>query len=222
MRVVALIPARGGSKGVKRKNICQLKGNPLIYYAINTAKLSSMIDEVWVSTEDTEISYVAKKEGAKVLSRPKELATDEIASEPVLLHFAGKVNFDVLVFLQCTSPLLKVEHLNEGISSILFCGYDSAFSVTTITQFIWKGHKQLYPIHAKYLPFNGKRMRRQELTNEDIYKLETGAFYITTRKALLESNSRISGWVKPVEVPFWDSFEVDTHADLHYIGKLMP
>ena len=99
MKIVSLTLARGGSKGVPRKNITPLNGKPLISYVINAAK-ASKIDETWVSTEDKEIAEVAKSYGALVVDRPPELALDDAKCEHSLLHFAKNVDFDLLVYIQ--------------------------------------------------------------------------------------------------------------------------
>jgi len=107
MKTVALILARGGSKEIPKKNIQPLSGEPLISYAINSAKWSD-VDEVWVSTDDKIIKSISEGLGVKVIDRPDEFATDESPSEDALLHFAENIDFDVLVFIQPTSPLLRL------------------------------------------------------------------------------------------------------------------
>ncbi len=97
-KIVSIIPARGGSKRIPKKNLIKINGKPLIYYMIK-ASLESKVDETWVSSEDDEILRVAKKYGAKIIKRPEELATDTSSSESVLLHFADNCSFDILVFL---------------------------------------------------------------------------------------------------------------------------
>ena len=126
MKTVALILARGGSKEVPKKNIRLLSGEPLISYCINTAKYSN-VNEIWVSTDNKTIKGISTGLGAKVIDRPDEFATDESPSEDALLHFAENIDFDVLVFIQPTSPLLRPSYINEGLEKIK--EYDSVFSV---------------------------------------------------------------------------------------------
>ena len=126
MKTIGLILARGGSKGIPNKNIQMLSGMPMIAYSINAAKYSN-IDEVWVSTDSAHIRSVAKTYGAKVLDRPEELASDTSPSEDSLLHFADNVDFDRLVFIQPTSPLLRPKFIDEGLEKM--GKYDSVFSV---------------------------------------------------------------------------------------------
>jgi len=122
--IVAIIPARGGSKGIPGKNIKLLNGKPLIAYSIEAAKSASSISAVYVSTDSPEIASVARKYGALVIDRPKELATDTATSESVLLHFAEQVDSDAIVFLQCTTPLTNSKDI-DGAVKLLEKGYDS-------------------------------------------------------------------------------------------------
>ena len=113
---LTLIPARGGSKGIPKKNIVDINGKPLIAYAIE-ASIKSKSNETWVSTENDEISEIAKKYGAKVLNRPENIATDDTSSESVLLHFIEEVDdFDILIFLQATCPLVERTDINKALT----------------------------------------------------------------------------------------------------------
>ena len=211
-KIVSVILARGNSKSIPKKNIYNLNGYPLIYYTIKASKKSN-VDETWVSTEDAEIKEVSLNYGAYVLDRPAELATDYSSSEDSLLHFSENVDFDILVFIQATSPMLTYTDINKGIDKILTEECDSLLSLSIANDLlIW--NKDLKPIN--YDP--GNRGRRQD--REDLY-IENGAFYITTRDALLESKCRISGKIGFVEIPFWRGFQIDDYDDLYGIGKLM-
>ena len=127
MNIAAVILARGGSKEIPKKNIINLNNKPLLEYSITTA-LNANINEVWVSTDCKYIKKVAQKSGANVLDRPIELATDISKSEDSLLHFAQNVAFDILVFIQPTSPLLTFNDINTGLEMISNNDYDSVFS----------------------------------------------------------------------------------------------
>ena len=210
MKTVGLILARGGSKGIPNKNIQMLSGMSLISYSINAAKYSS-IDEVWVSTDSAHIKTVAKKHGANVLDRPRELATDKSPSEDSLLHFADNVDFDRLVFIQPTSPLVRPKYIDEGLEKMN--KYDSVFSV-------YKEH-WLPRWDLSVCPLNFElhnRPRRQD--RKDVY-VENGAFYITTKESLLNSSLRVSGNIGVVEMPMSESFQVDNWDDFNLIGKLI-
>lgn len=120
-KVIAIIPARGGSKRLPRKNIELLAGKPMIYYTISAALRSKYIDLVYVSTEDQEIAEISLKYGAKILPRPKRLAKDNTTSEEVLEHCLKTINrksnqVDIVVLLQPTSPLRKIKDINNTIN----------------------------------------------------------------------------------------------------------
>ena len=102
MKVVSIIPARKGSKGIKNKNLIDLCGKPLINYSLE-ASLKSLVEETWVSSDSEEILEISKNLGAKTIKRPKELCNDDSSSESALIHFAKNVDFDILVFIQCQS-----------------------------------------------------------------------------------------------------------------------
>ena len=210
MKTVAVILARGGSKGIPKKNIQMLGGIPLINHTINCAKWSE-VDEVWVSTDSTYVKTIAMNAGARVLDRPSEISGDKSPSEHALLHFAENVEFDRLVFIQPTSPLLSPSYVNEGLNKMK--NYDSVFSV-------YKEHWfPRWSMDVKPLNFNiEKRPRRQD--RPDTY-IENGAFYITTRDALLQNKVRVSGRVGVVEMSPYESFQIDTWEDLNFLEKLI-
>ena len=129
MKIVSLIPARGGSKGIPLKNIINLDGRPLISYAIMES-LNSNVDETWVSTDSVEIADVSEKYGAKVLMRPSHLADNIIIPDPALVHFSKNQTFDILVFIQPTSPFIKPKYINHGLKKMYENKYDAMVSVT--------------------------------------------------------------------------------------------
>jgi len=212
LKIVSLTLARGGSKGVPRKNIYPLNGKPLISYVLEAAK-QSKIDDRWVSTEDFEISKVAMSYGAQVIKRPAELAQDTSKCEHALMQFAENVDFDLLVYIQTTSPMVRAEDINKGISLMQTGYYDSVFSVCK-EHWVPRWTLDVKPIdwHTAHRP------RRQ--TVEPKY-VENGAFYITTKKSLLDSGLRYSGKIGVVEMPFSRSMQVDTLDELQMIEKLL-
>ena len=210
MKVVSVILARGGSKGIPKKNMVKLNSIPLIAYTILASK-NSKVSETWVSTDCDEISEYAKDLGSNVLKRPLEISTDTSPSEESLLHFVDNVDFDILVFIQPTSPLLSSKHIDKGLN--MMDDYDSVFSAYT---------EHWYPRWTKEFKPNdwntNNRPRRQDV--EELY-VENGAFYITTKEDLIKSKSRYSGNMGIVEMPFSESFQVDDLDDLNLIRKLM-
>lgn len=212
MKTVSLTLARGGSKGIPRKNLISINNKPLLYYTINNSKLSG-VDETWISTEDEEIKQVSLGLGAKVIDRPTHMSKDTSKCEEALMHFAENVNFDILVFLQNTSPLLKPEDIKLGISKVKSGEYDSVFSAYR-EHWLPRWTTNCKPIEWE----TAKRPRRQDVS--EVY-VENGAFYITTKKALLQSGIRYSGKIGVVEMPFSRSFQIDTFDEAELINKIV-
>lgn len=215
MKIVGLIPARGGSKGIKRKNVVMLAGYPLIAHSILTLKAVGL-DDVWVSTEDKLIGDEARSYGASIIERPLKLAGDDSNIESAIEHFLTKVACDVIVLIQPTSPMLRSEDLYRGITKFFIGDFDSVFSVVkTNDMLIWD--ENLKPLN--YNP----RDRGTRQTRKDCLFIETGGFYIFKVSVFKENccKSRIEGKIGVSEVSFWTSFQVDAKIDLTNISKLM-
>ena len=216
-KIVSLITARGGSKGIPEKNIIDIKGKPLIQYTINSS-LKSKVNETWVSTDCDKISSISKTLGAKIITRPKELCNDIIMPDSSLVHFANNVDFDILVFIQPTSPLLSSSDINKGI--LMMNNYDSVFSVYKEHWLPRWSKKNILGTDVS-IPINwdmNNRPRRQDM--EENY-VENGAFYITTKKHLLKSKLRYSGNIGMVEMPLSKSYQLDSKDDLDILKKLL-
>ena len=210
MKILSVILARGGSKGIPSKNIVDLNGKPLISYTIE-ASLQSNVDETWVSTDSSEIASVSSACGASVIDRPSEISTDTSQSEEALLHFTDNHDFDIMVFIQPTSPLLKSIDINKGLE--LMSKYDSILSVTR-EHWIPKWSMDMNPLDWE---IDNRPMRQDK---EETF-LENGAFYITKRKNLLQSKLRYSGKIGFVEIPLSRSFQIDTLDDLNLINTII-
>jgi CMP-N,N'-diacetyllegionaminic acid synthase len=118
--IVAMIPARGGSKRLKNKNILPLLGKPMISYAINACKQSKLIDAIYVSTESDKIAEIALKNGVKILKRPDELAQDNVSTQAVMQHFADCIkDFTVLCLVQANSPQVQTENIDKAIKLLI-------------------------------------------------------------------------------------------------------
>ena len=185
MNIVAIIPARGGSKGIPRKNIKELDGKPLIAYIIETALKVEELDRVIVSTEDEEIAEIAKKCGAEVpFIRPEELAKDETPTLPVLQHtvkyLEEKESYrpDIIVLLYATSPLLKAERVSEAIRMLKEGEFESILSVVED-----KGHYWLEK-DGKYERMYPKIVKNRQFTIP-LFK-ENGAIYVYKRDILMK------------------------------------
>ena len=216
MKVVSITLSRGGSKGVPRKNIADICGKPLVQYVLEAADASKYITERYVSTEDAEIKQVVEKIGAKVIDRPKDLATDSAKCEDALIHFAEQVDFDIVCFIQTTSPLVLSSDLDKGIEMVASGKYDSVFSTTVetwIPKWIAAGDI-VKPVN--WTP--QKRPRRQQMPE---LLIENGAFYITKKEHLIKSRVRYSGKIGSVEMPLKRSFQIDTPDELELIRSII-
>ena len=212
MNIVSCITARGGSKGIPKKNIIDLNGKPLLYYSIK-ASTSSIVNKTFVSTDDTEISDIALSYNVGVIDRPKALSDDNSKSDDSLLHFAGIIDFDILVFIQPTSPLIKSEYIDKGVKMIMDGKYDSVFSANK-EHWIPKWDMNIQTIDWD---INNRPMRQDK---PELY-VENGMFYITTRESLLSNKLRYGNNIGVVEIPIKDSFQIDTYEDLELMRRLI-
>ncbi|MFT4303206.1 MAG: cytidylyltransferase domain-containing protein [Candidatus Woesearchaeota archaeon] len=217
MKIVTLIPARGGSKGIPKKNIKLLAGQPLISYTIK-ASLNSKANDTYVSTDCHEIHKISKIYGAKVIKRPKEFATDSASTESVLLHFAKKINFDILILLQCTSPFTTSEDISNAINIFKKNKYDSMLSVCDDHGgFLCGGFN--WDENGNPINYNiNKRPRRQDM--KKVYR-ENGAIYIMTKKGLLKHKNRLFGNIGIYHMPIYRSFEIDEPGDFEIAEQIM-
>lgn len=209
-RVVAIIPARGGSKGIPRKNIRLLCGKPLVAYSVEAALTSASVQEVYVSTEDSEIAEIARANGADVIDRPKEFATDEASTFDVLLHAANELGLpDVVVTLQPTCPLRTGKHVDEAVG-LLEDGIECVVSVCAVHQFIWKVSD------GKGIPEFRERRRRQDMAGR---YAENGSIYVSRGSVFANEDSRLGmgissrGTVRLYEMEEVHSIDVDTEVD---------
>ncbi|OGZ35141.1 MAG: hypothetical protein A2V60_01455, partial [Candidatus Portnoybacteria bacterium RIFCSPHIGHO2_01_FULL_39_19] len=182
-KILAIIPARGGSKGIPKKNIRLLTNKPLIAYTIEAALKSKLLDRVIVSTEDKEIKEISKRYKAEVVKRPKKLSGDTTPMQSVLEHIIsylkkhGNYKPNIIVLLQPTSPLRAAHHIDEAINKFLEEKYDSLLSVCPSHAFIWKINRSTaICINYDFKKRTRKQARRQDRKPE--YK-ENGAIYIT-------------------------------------------
>jgi CMP-N-acetylneuraminic acid synthetase/spore coat polysaccharide biosynthesis predicted glycosyltransferase SpsG len=213
--VIAIIPARGGSKGIPRKNVRLLNGKPLIAYVIETAKRVKNIDKVVVSTEDEEIASVSKQYGAEVIMRPPELSTDEVPLDPVIDYTVKRIeenfNVNIVVTIQPTSPLLKTETLEEIINKV------QAEDLDTIITAVDDRHLAWNKIDNQFVPRYTKRVNRQYLPSEF---RETGAVFATKREFVTENN-RIGNNLSLFEVDKYESVDIDSPLDWWVAEKLL-
>lgn len=208
---IAFIPVRGGSKSIPLKNIKEIAGKPLVYWTVKAAEECSYIDKIYVATDSDIITEVVEGfnlSKVTVIGRSAESASDTASTEFAMLEFAEKYEFDNIVLIQATSPLLSYDDLNGGFELFNSEGTDSVLSVVRQKRFNWtvdengNAHPTNYDVFA--------RPRRQEF---DGYLVENGAFYITSRRDLLNSKNRISGSIKAYEMCEETYFEIDEPSD---------
>jgi N-acylneuraminate cytidylyltransferase len=220
-KVVAIIPARGGSKGIPRKNLKLVGGLPLIARAILSCKQVAEIDQVWVSTDDEEIASVALSFGAQVINRPLEISGDTASSESALLHGldvlaeAGQ-NPEVLVFVQTTSPFIDSASLSGAVSMVTEQGYSSVFSAFETHGFLWQEDTEGATGVNHDLKYRPRRQDRQ------LHFLETGAFYVMDIPGFRASGHRFFGKVGIAKVSESYALEIDTPEQLESAQRLSP
>lgn len=213
--IPAIIPARGGSKGIKHKNIVQVHGKPLVAWSIEHAKNSRHISEVIVATDCLEIAAVARQFGADVFWRSAESATDEAPSETVLLEVVGKryVNAEYVCFLQSTSPCRQQQDLDHAIEAMRKHEADSMFSCRIVEGYTWRLGKDFL------LPNYQSRHRRQD--KDSVWLEENGSFYVFRPNVLLEKRNRLGGRILPFLMDPMDSFQIDSPEDIPVVERAM-
>ena len=214
MKIVAFIPLRGGSKSVPLKNIKPLWGKPLCYWAISAACNCDFIDKVFVSTDSEEIRKCVVNfnfEKVEVINRSLKTATDNATSESALIEFCKNYDFKYVYFIQATSPLLKKEDLQKANEIFRKNHPESMLSVVRKKQFLW---------NTDGLPINYNPQNRPRRQDWDGYFVENGAFYFSSRIAILDSNCRISGKIYLVEMCDKTLFEIDEPSDFELLEHL--
>lgn len=219
---VAVIPARGGSKGVPRKNLRRIGGIPLIQRAVRAAAAAELVDLVVVSTDDDEIAELSIAAGARVIPRPAEISGDTASSESAVLHAldtledAGE-SVDVVVFIQATSPFIPSDRIDIAVDDVRAGRYDSMFSAYETYGFLWRrddsgdggddGDTAAEAINHDA----AHRPRRQD---REPHYLETGAFYVFQAAGFRRAGHRFFGRIGIVEVSERTAIEIDDEQQL--------
>ncbi len=220
--IIAIIPARGGSKGIPKKNIVEFCGKPLIAWSIEQALGTKYIKNAYVSSDDKEILNVSKDSGAKSIKRPKKLATDTTSAEKVLLHAINyiqkfnKEKIDIVVFLQATSPIRTSEDIDNAIELFISKKADSLFSAAMLEDFcIWNYQNgKLTGLTYDYRN-RGRRQDRMPLY------LENGSIYIFKPEILKKYNNRLGGKIIMFMMDYWKSYEIDRLEDIEICEYFM-
>jgi N-acylneuraminate cytidylyltransferase len=215
MKCPAIIPARGGSKGIPNKNIMDFAGKPLIAWSILQALESTVVDAVYVSSDSDEILETAQYYGAIPVKRPDEFPTDTASAETALVHTLDHirdtegVDPETVVFLQATSPLREPEDIAGAVRTFDEQAVDSLFSDAILDDFCVWGKDDGRLTGKTFDPWN--RGRRQD--RAPLY-LENGSIYVFKQSLLRKSNNRLGGKIGQYTMPFWKSFEIDTLEEL--------
>ena len=220
LNVVAIIPARGGSKAIPKKNIMDFCGKPLISWSITQAKESKYVKKVYVSTDNDEIAEISKAYGAEIIWRPAELATDTSTSESAIKHAINEIEkdgkIDAVVFLQATSPMRESTDIDGAVEQFYNLSADSLFSVTELDDFcIWGKTDDVYNSITYDYKNRGRRQDRKP------YFLENGSIYVFKPQLVLENDNRMGGKIVTFSMKMWKSYEIDSYDDIELCKYFM-
>lgn len=220
MKLISIIPARGGSRGISKKNIIPVNGVPLICHTIKASIDSRHVQRTIVSTDSDEIAAIAAGHGAEVFMRPAELALDDTPTEPVMENVLDTLKQkegyspEYVCLLQPTSPLRVGGDIDSAFEQIIEEGSDSLLSGCDSHSFLWKkGGGSAVPINYDF----GKRPRRQEMEQ---YR-ENGAIYIFKNSLFADSGNRLGGEISLYVMDESRSVEIDTEFDLKLVEYVM-
>lgn len=225
--IAAIIPARGGSKGIPRKNLLPIGNVPLLARTIRHALGSAFVSEVWVTTDDNEIAFLAESEGASVFRRSAATSTDTASSDAAVLEWLEK-NFyppmetsrnqamgarwagarpdpQLIVFLQATSPLRRPDDIDKALLAMERQKADSLFSARRLEGYTWTDNGSVHPNYDQRQP-------RQQQTAKVIE--ENGSIYLFKPWVLRQTRNRLGGTIGVYYQHPLDSFQLDTPEDI--------
>ena len=219
MRCCAVIPARGGSKGIVGKNLRVVGGKPLIAHTLLAARAARRVDKVVVSTDDAAIAEVSAAYGAEIVWRPAELASDTASSEAALLHALESLaqrgyEPELLAFLQCTSPLTLAEDIDGTIGALLERGADSALAVANFHYFLWRNSAPSAAGLNSAVGVNHDKRTRPRRQDREPEFIETGAVYAMRVAGFKAARHRFFGQTVLYEMPAERVCEIDESVDL--------
>ncbi len=225
--VLCVIPARGGSKSIKKKNIAKLNGKPLIAYTILEAQKVFPKENIVVSTDDKEIASVSKKYGCDIFfKRPKKLASDNAKSYEVILHslnFMENLNnklYDKIIMLQPTSPLRKSSHIIKALKIINERNVDSVVSIVNVNGYHPYRMKIIKNNFLKnYIDQGFEDMRPRQLL-PNIF-IRNGAIYLNKRKVIINEKQLVGKKVKPLIMKDFESINIDSVNDLYLAESIL-
>jgi len=212
MKIVSIIPARGSSKSIPRKNIVDFAGKPLMLWTIEQAKASALVSEIYVTSDSKEILEIADSAGVRPIIRPPELSTDIATSESALIHVLNQIKEEpeYIVFLQATAPLRKSKDIDNAISQLIDGAADSLLSVTKAYDYIWKESEgTISSLNFDFL----QRKRRQDI--KPLY-YENGSIYVFKPDILEKYGNRLGGKISVYYMEPWQMVDINDNADLEW------
>jgi CMP-N,N'-diacetyllegionaminic acid synthase len=219
--VLAIIPARGGSKGVPNKNIIEVSGNPLISWTIDAAKKAKCITRLILSSDDSNIIKIASDFGCDTpFIRPDELARDNSSSTGVVLHALKQIpNFEYVMLLQPTSPLRTSQHIDEAFDLLLSSNADSCVSIAPLSKSInWmyyqNDNKKISPV----VSVDQRETRRQDIQMPFVLNC---AIYIMKTSNFIENKSFLTKNMVGYEMSTENSLDIDSYEDLETFKRLI-
>ena len=221
MKIVAFVPARIGSKGLKEKNLREINGKPLVAWSLEAALAAPSVNRVILSTDNQRIAEIGEAYGVSVPElRPDHLATDEATTESAMLHameaWCQDESFDAMVLLQPTSPLRMPGAVEAAINQFDAGGFDSLVSVCESHAFFWQNVNEP---KASYDYIS--RPRRQDISDADRLYRENGSIYITRCALLKKSECRLGGRITLFKMASSESVEIDDETDFKVVEMLM-
>lgn len=222
LNIVGIIPARGGSKGIPNKNIIDICGHPLISWSINQSISANSITSTWVTSDDKKILDISRQYGANTIKRPKSISSDNCSSESAWIHALEHINSigikpDLVVGIQCTSPIRESNDLDQAINYFLKNKYDSLLSTVQVEDyFTWELNKDLIA-----LPLNhdvNKRKPRQKIKKTF---LENGSFYIFKPDLIKKSRNRLIGKIGMYMMAQHKAFQIDNREDIKICSAII-
>jgi len=199
--ILGITPARGGSRGIPKKNIRQICGKPLLTWTIEAAKESKLLDDYVISTEDEEIAKIALKHGVKVINRPEKLADDETATIDVIRHAIEQNHCDVVVVLQVTSPIRKPGLIDECISEFIENKYDSLAT----------------GLMCRCKEYGKNSLRRQDI---DGFFYDDGNVYVI-KADLIRGGERFGERIGRKIISRWENIDIDDDFDFWTAEKIL-
>lgn len=222
MLIYAIIPARGGSKGIPNKNLSKVDGRSLVEIGIDVCMNAKEVDKVFVSTNSQDIILEAKKFGADTIVRPDDISGDTSSSEEAILHAIdeiqnrGLVKPDVILFYQVTNALTTSKDIDDAYGHFIQSNADSLFTASLFTGCLWERNEngKMSPINHDYT----KRQLRQEVSN---CFSENGAFYLFNTDGFVKNKHRFFGKIEMFEMNSLSKYDIDEPHDLKIADLLM-